>query len=471
MDSQHSTYFQRFKLRWGTLAFTALVVFVLLANARQTQPEAGTAQAQTVATQAPEAVATQAPEAVALAEPGETPLREDRLSLIESASLPLAPETAPPPEDPGCGAEANCIKVLVSRGDTLSGILDRFDVHSSLGELLKIKKQIAPLMRLRPGNPMHLVTRDDKLVSLIYEHSPTERLEVTLDGESYTAENRALPVEKRETHAFGAVDSSFYKAGVKAGLSDKIIIEMANILGWDIDFVLDIRRGDQFSVIYEEEFLDGEKLRDGRIHAVEFINRGKTYRALWYTGAGGDSDYFSPAGKSMRKPFLRNPIEYARVSSHFNPRRLHPIFKTIRPHRGVDYAAPTGTPIRASGDGKVTFVGKKTGYGNVIIVQHGRVYSTLYAHLSKFARGLRRGNRVKQAQVIGYVGSTGYSTGPHLHYEFRVNGVHKNPLTVKLPDSTPLPKKEMARFKQAVVSRLAELDTLNKAYVAASHRR
>ncbi len=464
-----STYSQRFKLRWGTLLFAALVVFVLLANARQTQPETETAQVP----------AAEAPATVALAEPGPeaTTLREDSPPSIENAvpfatqevSLPLVEDAED--ADDGCGATVNCATILVSRGDTLSGILDRFNVHSSLGRLLKIRKKIAPLMNLKPGNPLHLVVKDGELISLSYEHSPTEHLEITLDGESYAVANRVLPIEKRETHAFGVVESSFYRAGMEAGLSDRTIINMANILGWDIDFVLDVRRGDQFSVVYEEEFLNGEKLRDGRVHAVEFINRGKTYRALWYTGPDGKSDYFSPAGKSMRKPFLRNPIEYARVSSHFNPRRLHPIFKTVRPHRGVDYAAPTGTPIRSSGDGKVTFVGRKAGYGNVIIVQHGRVYSTLYAHLSKFARGLRRGNRVRQAQVIGYVGSTGYSTGPHLHYEFRVNGVHKNPLTVKLPDSTPLPKSKMAHFKQAVAPALAKLNTLNGAYVAANSRR
>ena len=463
--------------------FAALVVFVLLANARQTQPT-------------PEPTTAQAPEAVAFAEPelGETSLRKDPPPPIENVAPPITSDATPdinpsinPGMDPdmnlgtdpapdgntgaGCAAATNCVKMLVGRGDTLSGILDRFNVHSSLGGLLKIKKKIAPLMHLRPGNPMHLGIKDGKLISLTYERSPVEHLEITLDGENYAVANRVLQIEKQETYALGAVNSSFYQAGIETGLSDKIIIEIANILGWDIDFVLDVRQGDQFSVVYDEEFLNGEKLRDGRIHAVEFINAGKTYRALWYTDADGKSDYFSPAGKSMRKPFLRNPIEYARVSSHFNPRRLHPIFKTVRPHRGVDYAAPTGTPIRASGDGKVSFVGTKPGYGNTIIVQHGRVYSTLYAHLSKFARGLRRGSRVRQAQVIGYVGSTGYSTGPHLHYEFRVNGTHKNPLTVKLPDSTPLPKSKMARFKQAVAPALAKLDTLNGAYVSTSPRR
>jgi len=212
--------------------------------------------------------------------------------------------------------------------------------------------------------------------------------------------------------------------------------------------------------------MNGEKLRPGNILAIEFINRGKTYRAVRHTTADNRHDYFTPAGKSMRKPFIRNPIEYTRVSSHFNPRRLHPILKITRPHRGVDYAAPTGTPIRASGDGKIIFRGSKPGYGNVVIIQHGQAYSTLYAHLSRFAAKQRRGSQVRQKQVIGYVGSTGYATGPHLHYEFRINGVHRNPLTVKLPDSRPLPKKQIPAFKRSTAPMLAKLDTLKRAYAA-----
>ena len=446
MDARQTSYFQTFKFRWSLLLLAALVVFVLLANAHQVKPPAQ-ATAPTPTTAEAEKYEVKA-----------VPPPEHSVALINAPSDTINRHI--PEED------ALLETILVSHGDTLSGILDRFNVHSALGDLLGMKKQVAPLLNLKPGNPIHLKIKSGELSSLVYELSHTEHLEVIREDGRYAVTTRTLPVEKREAYAFGTVRNSFYRAALKAGLSDKTIIEIANILGWDIDFVLDVRSGDRFSVIYEAEYLDGDKLRDCKVQAVEFLNNGKVHRAILYTGTGGKSDYFTPDGRSTRKPFLRNPIEYARVSSHFNPRRLHPVFKVVRPHRGVDYAAPTGTPVRASGDGRITFRGRKPGYGNVVIIQHSQAYSTLYAHLSKFAGGLRRNPQVKQKQVIGYVGSTGYATGPHLHYEFRVNDVHKNPLTVKLPSSKPLPKSKMANFKKAISQALAKLDTLNKAYAS-----
>ncbi len=469
MHSKRPTYIQVLKLRWSLLLLVALVVFVLMANARQipavrpvAPPEAAP---QTAAATAP---AEAAPTAVAVAAPGRREPPQSNWFLLDRATVLLTENIdIPPLKD----ANTDRKTIIINRGDTLSGILDRASVHSALGALLRVKKQIMPLLNLKPDNPMHLEIENNKLISLVYELSPTEHLEITLEGEKYAVTSRTLQTEKQEAYAFGTIRNSFYQAGLEAGLPDKVIIEMANILGWDLDFVLDVRQGDQFSVVYEEEYLDGEKLRDGTVLAIEFMNNGKTYRAIRYTGANGRSDYFSPDGKNMRKPFLRNPIEYRRISSYFNSSRLHPIFKTVRPHQGVDYAAPTGTPVRSSGDGRIIFRGKKPGYGNVVIVRHGLKYSTLYAHLSKFARGQRRNTRVRQGQTIGYVGITGFATGPHLHYEFRVNNVHKNPLTVKLPDSKSLPKSEMARFKQAASPMLAKLDTLKRAYASISRRK
>ncbi|KPK40462.1 MAG: peptidase M23, partial [Gammaproteobacteria bacterium SG8_47] len=226
-------------------------------------------------------------------------------------------------------------------------------------------------------------------------------------------------------------------AGQRAGLSDNLIMELAAIFGWDVDFALDIREGDEFAVIYEEHFLDGEKLRDGAIIGAEFVNQGQRYQAVRYTDPEGRGDYFTPDGMSMRKAFLRTPVEFSRISSRFGTRK-HPVLNKFRAHKGVDYAAPQGTPIKAAGDGKVIFAGTKGGYGRTAIIQHGGRYSTLYAHMSKFARGVRSGKYVRQGQTIGYVGSSGLATGPHLHYEFRVNGVHRNPLTVKLPEAAPI---------------------------------
>ncbi|MCK4675759.1 MAG: peptidoglycan DD-metalloendopeptidase family protein, partial [Gammaproteobacteria bacterium] len=248
-------------------------------------------------------------------------------------------------------------------------------------------------------------------------------------------------------------------AGESAGISDNIIMELANIFGWDIDFALDIRKGDNFTVLYEELYRDGEKISDGKILAADFINDGKIYRAVRYKNPQtSESEYYTPDGKSMRKAFIRSPVHFSRISSGFNLKRKHPILLNKRPHRGVDYAAKSGTPIYAAGDGKVIFKGKKGGYGKVMILKHGSKYSSLYAHLKTYNRKLRVGSRVKQGQTIAYVGSTGLATGPHLHYEFRVNGVHRNPLTVRLPASNPVPKRYMDDFDLVTAPVIAQLD-------------
>jgi murein DD-endopeptidase MepM/ murein hydrolase activator NlpD len=238
-------------------------------------------------------------------------------------------------------------------------------------------------------------------------------------------------------------------------------MELANVFGWDIDFALDIRKGDNFTVLYEELYRNGEKISDGNILAAEFINDGKAYRAVRYTNPQTNrSEYFTPDGKSMRKAFLRSPVNFTRISSRFTVNRYHPVLHKFRSHKGVDYAAKRGTPIQAAGDGKVIFKGKKGGYGKVMIVQHGTKYTTLYAHLKTYNRKLKVGSKVKQAQTIAYVGSSGLATGPHLHYEFRVNGVHRNPLTVKLPISKPVPKRYMADFELTTTPVFAQLDLL-----------
>ena len=236
-------------------------------------------------------------------------------------------------------------------------------------------------------------------------------------------------------------------------------MELANIFGWDIDFALDIRKGDNFTVLYEELYRDGEKISDDKIIAADFVNDGKIYRAVRYKNPQtSESEYYTPDGKSMRKAFIRSPVHFSRISSGFNLKRKHPILLNKRPHRGVDYAAKRGTPIYAAGDGKVIFKGKKGGYGKVMILKHGSKYTTLYAHLKTYNRKLKTGSRVKQGQTIAYVGSSGLATGPHLHYEFRVNGVHRNPLTVRLPASNPVPKRYMDDFDQITAPVIAQLD-------------
>lgn len=357
--------------------------------------------------------------------------------------------------------EGEWVEVTVAPGDNLSLIFTRNDLSGAdLHRILSIGGPTQGLKRLLPGQIVRLRTVDGKLVELVHEQSLLRALHVERNGESFTAQLQETEPEKRVVDTTGAIDSSLFLSGQAAGLSDKTILELAEIFGWDIDFVLDIRAGDRFSVIHEVYLKDGRKVRDGPILAAEFTNRGRTLRALRYVDADGRAAYYSETGAAMRKAFLRTPVNFTRISSHFNLKRRHPVLNTIRAHRGVDYAAPHGTPVKATGDGKVVSAGTNGGYGRMVQLQHGGSYHTVYAHLSRFARGIRPGQSVRQGQTIGYVGSTGLATGPHLHYEFRVNGVHKNPLTVDLPKALPIPERYRQDFASKAQPLLAELDRL-----------
>lgn len=357
-------------------------------------------------------------------------------------------------------------EVTVKSGDNLSLIFPRVGLSArDVYNVAQTGDAIKPLLSLKPGQTLRfgLSQQDVKttLEKLELKLSPIETLQLSKTEDGFTTETLTREVDSRQKQVAGQIESSLFGAGLKAGMSDKLIMELAHIFGWDIDFALDLRQGDSFKVIFEESYLDGEKFDDGNILAAEFTNRGKTFRAVRFTDAEGDSHYYAPNGDSMRKTFTRTPVHFSRISSRFNPNRKHPILKTARPHRGVDYAAPTGTPILATGDGKVSFAGTKGGYGRTVILSHGGKYTTLYAHMSRFKKGLRNGQRVKQGQTIGYIGSSGLATGPHLHYEFRVNGVHRDPLTVALPKAEPLNAKYMAEFKQQSQPLLAQLDNLD----------
>jgi len=357
-------------------------------------------------------------------------------------------------------------EVVVRRGDTLSSIFSRLEMHSQLGPILALGEPTRILTSIHPGQTFRVRRAETGLAELVYDLDDTKSLRIWRDGDGYRAETAMRELEVREARATGTIRHSLFQAGLEAGMSENLIMELATIFGWDIDFALDIRAGDQFSLIYEEYYRDGEKLRDGRILAAEFVNQGHTYRAAFFDGDGARAGYYSPDGHSMRKAFLRAPVDFHRISSRFQPERYHPVLGIKRPHRGVDYAAATGTPIKASGDGKIVFRGVKGGYGNTVIIQHGATYSTLYAHLSKFRSGLGTGSRVKQGQIIGYVGQSGLATGPHLHYEFRVNGVHRNPLTIKLPTAEPLPKAVVTRFQAHADPLFAQLDTVKRVQLA-----
>lgn len=411
------------------------------------------------------------------AEATRSPMAESGQLLQDQPSLPLgvpslsgaSPQAAanprPRPEP------SNWFHAEIRSGDTLSALFDRNGLSAQ--ELLKVTSDqvaIEPLKRLYPGEQLKLRIKDETLAELVYDYDLTHSLHMVRVGDGFESKIVEKPLETRTAKSSGIINDSLFLSAQAVGLSDKLTMELAGIFGWDIDFALDIRQGDSFAVIYEEIFLNGEKVRDGKIIAASFSNRGQTFEAVRYTDSEGSSDYYTPEGRSMRKAFLRTPMDFSRISSGFNLARLHPVLNKIRAHKGVDYAAAIGTPIKATGDGRVVFRGVKGGYGNTIVIQHGSTYSTLYAHMSAYARGIQNGSRVRQGQVIGYVGKSGLATGPHLHYEFLVNGTHRNPLTVALPDAQPLPKGYMADFKAKAEPLLTSLDLLTRNKLALSER-
>ncbi len=391
---------------------------------------------------------------------------EDKASLTASR-----PETASPTTKQivhASNASGQWHTAAVKPGDNLSLIFKRHGLSAKqLQKILSLGKDARALKRIFPGDSLSLYIDDDQqLRKLIYDISDVRTLEITKRENDFIPRIIKHQPDVRQSHASAVINNSLFLAAQRAGLSDNITMELAAIFGWDIDFSLDIRQGDHFTVIYEELFLNGDKLKDGKILAAEFISRGKSYRAVRYADSKGRTDYYSPDGKSMRKEFLRSPVDFTRVSSRFSLGRKHPVLNKIRAHKGVDYAASRGTPIKATGDGRIIFRGRKGGYGKAVIIEHGSRYSTLYAHMNSFARGTGNGRRVKQGQIIGFVGSTGLATGPHLHYEFRVNGVHRNPLTVKFPDASPLGRTYMADFSTKAAPYLARLDLLNRSTIA-----
>jgi murein DD-endopeptidase MepM/ murein hydrolase activator NlpD len=349
----------------------------------------------------------------------------------------------------------------VRPGDSMARIFQRQALAPrTLHTLLDSDPLARRLRQIHPGQELTFVTdEDNQLISLTYGTGPMRSLVFERDGASFRAREVSREPERILGVRQGTINSSLFLAGQAVGLNEDITLRLAQIFQWDIDFVLDIRTGDEFSLLFEELYLDGEFIGFGAILAAEFTNRGRTYRAVRYTDLDGRSSFYTPEGRNMRKAFLRAPLEFTRISSNFNPQRLHPIHNRVVPHRGIDYAAPTGTPVMAAGDGRVITAGRTTPNGNYIILQHGSNIQTKYLHLSRFARGISAGTRVRQGQVIGYVGATGWATAPHLHYEFLVNGVHRNPRTVELPNADPVPKAELDRFHAHTAPLVAMLDS------------
>jgi len=388
-----------------------------------------------------------APEAVFL---GSDMVREPYRIDLDSALLPTR--------------EVFVREAHFARGEPLIKLLERLGIDAVYAKRLIT---FYALHKLRPGTTVRAeVEADGRFHSLSYLIGRDKSVRFERSGDDIRVSEDDAHYDVVPVARAGIIRSSLFAATDDADMPDSVAIQMADIFGGDIDFNRDLRKDDHFSVVYEMMYRDGLPVRIGRVLAAEFVNKGKAFRAVFFaTSDSGQGGYYAPDGKSLRKAFLRSPLAFSRVTSGFGT-RMHPFLKTWRAHTGVDYAAPTGTPIRATGDGVVDFAGIKGGYGNVVILRHVGQNSTLYGHMSQLARGIHRGVRVAQGETIGAVGSTGWATGPHVHYEFRIAGVPRNPLTIALPAAVPVPPARMAAFREHAVDLVAQLDLLSSTNVA-----
>ncbi len=372
----------------------------------------------------------------------------ENTSQLTSANLEATPQAADPEQSAAELERKTWQELTVQKGDNLAKLFERAGVSpGEMHEVLESGPEAKGLTHIFPGQKLAFQLDDNgQLMTLRYEENQLSSTEYHRDDSNFVAAKTTLTPEVRHQFASGTITSSLYKAGQDAGLTDGMILQMANIFSGVVDFVLDLRTNDHFTVMYDEYYLDGKKIGNGPILAAEFTAQDKTNTAYRYVYADGEVGYFSPEGVSMRKTFMRAPLDFIRISSPFSMNRMHPLFKVGRPHRGIDYAAPVGTPVYAAGDGHIVQSGFSESNGNFIVIEHSSVYTTKYLHLSK--RIVAAGQRVKQHQIIGLVGQTGWATGPHLHYEFLVNGVHTNPATIAstLPSAEHIAAAESRRF-------------------------
>lgn len=392
----------------------------------------------------------------------EEPIEQEEPNLFASTNSTAAVPAAQ--MEPLIDDDVTVVEETVLSGDSLSRVFQRAGLNDkAMLALVNSSKEAKALAKIFPGHTLSFaIDKQGQLRSLTHSTNRLRSDLYTATDSGFTHQTLEKTPDVQLAMRSSTITSSLYKAGISAGLNDKLIMELAGIFGWDVDFALDIRSGDSFRILFEEQFLDGERLGTGSILAAEFVNQNTTFKAVRYLNSDGKAQYYSPSGNSMQKAFLRAPLDFRRISSNFNPRRLHPITKTVRPHRGTDYAANQGTPVWASGDGRVVESGYNKANGNYVVIQHGGEVQTKYLHLHK--RSVKRGDRVTQKQLIGTVGSTGMSTAPHLHYEFLVSGVHRNPRTIiqKLPKAESIDKAELQRFYAQTQPLLAQLEQSTK---------
>lgn len=364
-------------------------------------------------------------------------------------------------------------QVRVQRGDTIGRILDSRGLYTTaVRQVINSDNDARALVDLRPGQLIrYRLGPENRLRDLVYNQSNTETVHLYLDDKNnYAVDQQTRDLQTRHAFVTGTIDSSLFLSGQEAGLSDALIMRLVEIFGWDIDFAINLRKGDSFSVIHEEKYWLGQKIADGPILAAEFVNQGKSYRAFGIPNEQNRLEYFTPELRSIRRPFLRTPVQFSRISSRFGKRK-HPILGRWRSHNGIDYAAPRGTPIRATSSGRVTFKGRKGGYGNTIIVKHGHGLSTLYAHMKGFHKRVRYGSYVEQGQIIGYVGSSGLATGPHLHYELRKDNRHRDPLKFRFPKAAEITAERLPEFKQLLATWSPRLELMGRNRIQLAHTR
>ena len=369
-------------------------------------------------------------------------------------ALPLPTVTADDSADAAYWREER-----VERGDTIGSLLARASVvDADAMEFLRNDPTARALYQLKPGRPLAVATDDDgRLTGLRFLAGDGQLLSIARTARGFAAAREAPPDDTRLTLRAGEIESSLFAAADEAQLPDSVTLALADIFGGDIDFYHDLRRGDRFAVLYETRYVNGEPAGTGRVVAAEFDNGGRAHLAFLWRAPDGTEGYYNEDGRNSRNAFLRSPMEFSRITSGFTMARFHPVLHTMRAHKGTDFAAPIGTPVRATADGVVTFVGQQTGYGNVIMLKHDGRYSTVYAHLSRFAAETRQNAHIHQGETIGYVGQTGWATGPHLHYELRVDGEPRNPMTVALPMATPVGDQQRVAFAAAIAPLVSEL--------------
>ena len=377
-----------------------------------------------------------------------------RETVVEHLLLKLPDPSADP-------VQAYWQESRFERGDTFAALLNRLGVDSAdTMLLLKVHGGSKPFRALRPGMTVHAHTSDlGQLLELRFVAGDATVLGFTRDGERFSVVDEPAELVRRVYVRKGEIRSSLFAAADEAGLPDSVTIQVADVFSGDIDFHRDLRRGDRFTVVYEVVHYQGRPLRSGRVLAAEFVNNRKTFRAVWFVDEDGKGGYYAPDGSNLRKAFLRSPLEFSRITSGF-AMRFHPIMNEWRAHKGVDYGAPAGTRVRATGDGVVEFAGRQGGYGNFVVLRHHGGITTAYAHLSGLGSGIHKGSRVAQGELIGFVGATGWATGPHLHYEFRVNNEHRNPLAMAMPAAEPVAPQRMEAFRAASGPLAVQLELL-----------